>query len=210
MKKATKKNTHSRHSRRAPSQTLPDSNANSIESAVKAILGAIGEDAEREGLTKTPERVARAYKELTQGYTQDPIAILKKALFTEKCDEMILVKDIEIFSLCEHHLLPFFGKAHIAYIPNGKIVGLSKLARVADAFAKRLQVQERLTDQIADALTLALKPKGVAVAIESKHLCMVMRGVQKQNSLMVTSAMRGEFRNNPATRAEFLKLLRSG
>ncbi len=181
-----------------------------IEKSIQTILREIGENPNREGLKKTPERVARAYKELTVGYSQDPIAILKKALFTEACDEMILVKDIEIFSLCEHHLLPFFGRAHIAYIPNGKIVGLSKIARVADAFARRLQVQERLTAQIADAIQTALKPKGVAVAIESRHLCMVMRGVSKQNSVMVTSAMRGEFRKNPATRAEFLKLLNRG
>ena len=152
-----------------------------IEKAIQTILSEIGENTNREGLKKTPERVARAFKELTVGYSQDPIAILKKALFTETCDEMILVKDIEIFSLCEHHLLPFFGRAHIAYIPNKKIVGLSKIARVADAFARRLQVQERLTAQIADAIQVALKPRGVAVAIESKHLCMVMRGVGKQN-----------------------------
>jgi GTP cyclohydrolase I len=180
----------------------------SIEKAVTEILKAIGEDPKREGLKNTPARVGRAWRDLTRGYQQDAEQILKKAIFKENYDEMVLVKDIEFFSLCEHHLLPFFGRCHIAYIPSGKIVGLSKMARVTDVFARRLQVQERLTEQIADAIQGALKPRGVAVVMEAKHMCMVMRGVEKQNSVMVTSALRGEFRKNSATRAELMKLLR--
>ena len=178
-----------------------------MENAVKQLLKSIGEDPEREGLKKTPERFTKAFQFLTKGYEQDPIAVINGAIFNEKYEEMILVKDIEIYSLCEHHLLPFFGKVHIAYIPNGKIVGLSKLARLADIFARRLQVQERMTEQIADTIVATLHPKGVAVVVEAKHMCMVMRGVQKQNSSMVTSAMRGEFLNNTNTRNEFLKLI---
>ncbi len=174
---------------------------------VHGILKTLGEDPEREGLEKTPERVAKALQFLTQGYTMDPHAILTSALFEEAYNEMILVRDIEVYSLCEHHMLPFFGKAHVAYIPNGKIVGLSKLPRVVDVFARRLQVQERLTLQIRDAIEEVLQPLGVAVVIEATHLCMVMRGVQKQHSVTTTSAMSGEFLRNATTRGEFMRLI---
>ncbi|MBO6574718.1 MAG: GTP cyclohydrolase I FolE [Rhodothermales bacterium] len=174
---------------------------------VDQILELIGEDPQREGLVKTPERVAKAYQFLTQGYAQDPDAILQKAVFHEDYSEMILVKDIELFSLCEHHMLPFFGKAHVAYIPNGRIVGLSKLPRVVDVFARRLQVQERLTIQVRDAVDRVLQPAGVAVVIEASHMCMAMRGVQKQHSTTTTSAMSGEFLNSTDTRAEFMRLI---
>jgi GTP cyclohydrolase IA len=175
---------------------------------VKRILESVGEDAEREGLLQTPERVAKAYQFLTQGYAQDPRAILTKALFREDYNEMILVKDIDVFSLCEHHMLPFFGKAHVAYIPDGQIVGLSKIPRIVDVFARRLQVQERLTMQIRDAIQDVLNPKGVAVVIEANHMCMVMRGVQKQGSLTSTSSVSGAFMENPATREEFMRMIR--
>ncbi len=177
-----------------------------IAANVKSILTHIGEDPEREGLLKTPERVAKAHQFLTQGYGLDPKEILTKALFKEDYDEMILVKDIEVYSLCEHHMVPFFGKAHVAYIPDGQIVGLSKIPRVVDVFARRLQVQERLTMQIRDALTDVLKPKGVAVVIEATHMCMVMRGVQKQHSSTTTSAVSGAFQEE-RTRAEFMRLI---
>lgn len=177
--------------------------------SVRRILETLGEDPEREGLVKTPERVAKAYQFLTHGYAMDPHAVLTQALFEEEYNEMILVKDIEVFSLCEHHLLPFFGKAHVAYIPNGQIVGLSKIPRVVDVFARRLQVQERLTMQIRDALEEVLQPQGVAVVIEATHLCMVMRGVQKQHSSTVTSAVSGTFLEQ-ATREEFMRLIRPG
>ena len=177
---------------------------------VHGILDLVGEDPSREGLLKTPERVAKAYQFLTQGYQQDPEAILTKALFQEDYSEMILVKDIELYSLCEHHMLPFFGKAHVAYIPNGQIVGLSKIPRIVDVFARRLQVQERLTIQVRDAIDTVLKPAGVAVVIEASHMCMVMRGVQKQHSSTTTSAMSGEFLNNTNTRAEFMRLINQG
>jgi len=170
------------------------------------ILGLLGEDPEREGLKKTPERLAKAMQYLTQGYHLDAKAIINSAKFHEEVSEMIVVKDIEIYSMCEHHMLPFIGKAHIAYIPNGWITGLSKIARVVDVFARRLQVQERLTIQIKDAIKETLNPLGVAVVIEAKHLCMMMRGVQKQNSTTTTSAFDGEFHKNP-TRSEFLKLI---
>ena len=172
----------------------------------KETLGLLGEDPEREGLQKTPERLAKAMQFLTQGYQQDANAILNSAKFHEEVSEMIIVKDIELYSMCEHHMLPFIGKAHVAYIPNGWITGLSKIARVVDVFARRLQVQERLTIQIKDAIKETLNPLGVAVVIEAKHLCMMMRGVQKQNSTTTTSAFDGEFHKN-STRSEFLKLI---
>ena len=181
---------------------------NALSSAVSGLLEGIGEDGEREGLLKTPERVAKSLRFLTKGYRQDPEELLKKAVFTEAYDEMVLVRDIDIFSMCEHHLLPFFGKAHVAYIPDGKIVGLSKLARVVEVFARRLQVQERLTQQIRDAIQNVLNPRGVAVVIEAKHLCMVMRGVEKINSITTTSAMSGEFITSVSTRSEFLRLIK--
>jgi GTP cyclohydrolase I len=179
-----------------------------LSSAVYALLGGIGEDPHREGLLKTPERVAKSLRFLTKGYRQDPEELLKKAVFTEAYDEMVLIRDIDLFSMCEHHMLPFFGKAHVAYIPDGKIVGLSKLARVVEVFARRLQVQERLTQQIRDAIQNVLNPKGVAVVIEAKHLCMVMRGVEKLNSVTTTSAMSGQFITSQSTRSEFLRLIK--
>ena len=172
----------------------------------KTIIDMLGEDSNREGLLKTPERVAKAMQYLTQGYQMDAAAIINSAKFHEDVSEMIVVKDIEIYSMCEHHMLPFIGKAHIAYIPNGWITGLSKIARVVDVYARRLQVQERLTIQIRDAIRDTLNPLGVAVVIEAKHLCMMMRGVQKQNSSTTTSAFDGEFQKN-STRSEFLKLI---
>ncbi|MBM3421708.1 MAG: GTP cyclohydrolase I FolE [Chlorobi bacterium] len=179
-----------------------------IAGAVCTMLEGVGEDPEREGLIKTPERVARSMRFLTRGYRQDPEEVLKKAVFTESYDEMVLVRDIDIFSMCEHHLLPFFGKAHVAYIPDGKIVGLSKVARVVEVYARRLQVQERLTQQIRDAIQNVLNPRGVAVVIEARHMCMVMRGVEKLNSVTTTSAMSGEFLSSPSTRSEFLRLIK--
>jgi GTP cyclohydrolase I len=175
---------------------------------VRAILAAIGEDPDREGLGKTPERVERAFRFLTKGYHEDVRALLNSALFTVSYDEMVVVKDIEVYSLCEHHLLPFFGKAHVAYIPKDKVVGLSKIPRLVDAFARRLQVQERLTVEIAHALQDAIHPRGVGVVIEAMHLCMIMRGVEKQNSVAVTSCMLGGFRDQPQTREEFLSLIK--
>jgi|TARA_R110000737_G_scaffold93859_4_gene127318 GTP cyclohydrolase I len=175
----------------------------------KDILTQLGEDAQREGLEKTPERVAKSLQFLTQGYDEDPDAILKSALFNEEYSEMVIVKDIEIYSMCEHHMLPFFGKAHVAYIPNGKIVGLSKIPRVVDAFARRLQVQERLTLEIRDAIQRVLEPKGVAVVIECAHMCMQMRGVQKQNSTTTSSAYTGLFMENSTTRKEFINLIQA-
>ena len=169
-------------------------------------ISLLGEDAEREGLSKTPERIAKAMQYLTQGYTQDAKAILDSARFHEDVSEMVIVKDIELYSMCEHHMLPFFGKAHVAYIPNGYITGLSKIARVVDIFSRRLQVQERLTTQILEAIRASLNPHGVAVVIEASHLCMMMRGVQKQNSVTTTSAFFGQFEKNE-TRTEFLKLI---
>ena len=172
----------------------------------KSILGLLGEDVNREGLEKTPERVAKAMQYLTQGYNMDAMAILNSAKFKEDVSEMVIVKDIELYSMCEHHMLPFYGKAHVAYIPNGYITGLSKIARVVDVFSRRFQVQERLTTQILECIKEALNPIGVAVVIEASHLCMMMRGVQKQNSVTTTSAFDGEFMKNP-TRSEFLKLI---
>ena len=178
-----------------------------ISQAVYSILEGIGENPEREGLLKTPQRVAKAMRFLTKGYREDPEEMLKNAVFAETYDEMVLVKDIELFSMCEHHLLPFFGKAHVAYIPDGKIVGLSKLPRVVEVYARRLQVQERLTQQIRDTIQNVLNPRGVGVVIEAKHMCMVMRGVEKQNSTTTTSAMSGEFISSQSTRNEFLRLI---
>lgn len=172
------------------------------------IINGIGEDVAREGLVKTPERAAKAMMFLTQGYEQDAVEILKGAMFKEDYDDMVIIKDIELYSLCEHHMLPFFGKAHVAYIPNGHIVGLSKIPRVVDVFARRLQVQERLTHDILECINNTLKPKGVAVVIEASHMCMMMRGVQKQNSVTTTSGFRGQF-EKIETRNEFLKLISS-
>lgn len=180
------------------------------EEIIRNELEFIGEDPTREGLLKTPSRVAKSMLWMTQGYHQDVREVIGDAMFTDTHSNMILVRDIELYSMCEHHMLPFFGKAHIAYIPDGYIVGLSKLARVVDVFARRLQVQERLTEQIAQAITDVLKPKGVGVVIEASHLCMMMRGVQKQNSKTVTSAMLGEFRTDHKTRDEFLRLAHNG
>ncbi|MFN8260076.1 MAG: GTP cyclohydrolase I FolE [Chitinophagales bacterium] len=177
-----------------------------IENHYRDILNLIGEDPTREGLVKTPHRVAKALQYITHGYQLDPKSIIQSAIFNENHSEMIIVKDIELYSMCEHHMLPFYGKAHVAYIPNGKITGLSKIARVVDAFARRLQVQERLTTQIRDCIQEALDPLGVAVVIEAKHMCMMMRGVQKQNSVTTTSAFTGEFEKQ-ATRSEFVKLV---
>jgi GTP cyclohydrolase I len=178
-----------------------------MEGLIKKILEDLGEDPARAGLKKTPQRVKESLNYLTQGYRKDIKDILNGAVFEEKYDEMVIVKDIDLFSLCEHHLLPFFGRCHIAYIPKGKIIGLSKLPRVVEVFSKRLQVQERLTTQIADSINEAISPQGVAVVIEALHLCMVMRGVEKQNCKAVTSAMLGAFRSNKATRMEFMSLI---
>lgn len=180
----------------------------SLSSNYKDVIEKLGEDPTREGLLKTPERVAKAMQFLTQGYDQNPQEILKSAMFAEKYDEMVIVKNIEVYSLCEHHMLPFFGKCHIAYIPNGHIVGLSKFPRMVDAFSRRLQVQERLTDQIRDCLDETLNPQGVAVCIEAQHLCMQMRGVQKQNSITTTSAFSGAFMEEDITRQEFMSLVK--
>jgi GTP cyclohydrolase IA len=178
-----------------------------IAAKYKGIIEDLGEDSQREGLLKTPERVAKALQFLTHGYDLDPARILKSAMFAESYQQMVLIKDIEVYSLCEHHMLPFFGKAHVAYIPDGCIVGLSKIPRVVDAFARRLQVQERLTTDILNCIQDTMKPLGVAVVIEAKHMCMVMRGIQKQNSVATTSAFTGEFMTSDKTRAEFIKLI---
>ncbi|MCM4163090.1 MULTISPECIES: GTP cyclohydrolase I FolE [unclassified Arenibacter] len=179
-----------------------------VKSRYSSIINEIGEDLNRDGLLKTPERAAKAMLFLTQGYKQDAVEILKGAMFKESYNEMVIIKDIEVYSLCEHHMLPFFGKAHIAYIPNGHIVGLSKIPRVVDVFARRLQVQERLTNDILECINSTLKPQGVAVVIEASHMCMMMRGVQKQNSVTTTSGFRGQF-EKIETRNEFLKLISS-
>jgi GTP cyclohydrolase I len=179
-----------------------------LEAHVSGILRAIDPAPGREGLVRTPERVARAFRFLTRGYEQDPETIINGALFAEDHTEMILVKDIDFYSLCEHHILPFFGRAHVAYIPKGSIVGLSKIARLVDVYARRLQVQERLTTEIADTIERQLQPLGVAVVTEAEHLCMRMRGIERQNSTVVTSAMRGAFQTNSKTREEFMTLIR--
>lgn len=181
---------------------------NNLSDSYKNVIGLLGEDSEREGLIKTPERIAKAMQYLTQGYQMDAKAILESAMFHEDVSEMIIVKDIELYSMCEHHMLPFYGKAHVAYIPNGVITGLSKIARVVEVYSRRLQVQERLTQQILNAIKESLNPQGVAVVIEASHLCMMMRGINKQNSVTTTSAFSGEFKNNE-TRSEFLKLITS-
>lgn len=187
-------------------ETLPITDE--IKTKYDSIINLLGEDTTRDGLIKTPERAAKAMKFLTEGYEKDPKQILQSAMFDEDYNEMVIVKDIELYSLCEHHVLPFFGKAHIAYIPDGRIVGLSKLPRVVDVFSRRLQVQERLTHQILDCINSTLRPKGVAVVIEASHMCMMMRGVQKQNSTTTTSGFRGAFKDTD-TRNEFLKLISS-
>jgi GTP cyclohydrolase I len=180
----------------------------SYEELVREMIVRLGEDPNREGLARTPARVEKAMQFLVKGYKEDPEALLRKALFTVSYDEMVIVKDIEMFSLCEHHLLPFFGKVHVAYIPNGKVIGLSKIPRLIEAFSRRLQIQERLTTQIAEAIQHAIEPQGVGVVIEARHLCMMMRGVEKQHSSAVTSAMLGSFRSEEETRTEFLSLIR--
>ncbi len=181
-----------------------------LEQLVHELLQEVGEDPNREGLHRTPARVARMYSFLTKGYKEDPSAVVNGAIFEEKYNEMVIVKDIDFFSLCEHHLVPFFGKCHIAYIPNGRIIGLSKLPRLVEVFARRLQVQERLTQEIAETIFRTLEPQGVGVVMEARHLCMMMRGVEKQNSVATTSAMLGTFRNDQKTRMEFLTLIRRG
>jgi GTP cyclohydrolase IA len=188
-----------------PNPTLTSA---SFEDLVREMLVRLGEDPEREGLLRTPERVHKAFEFLTRGYNDDPEAMLKKALFTVTYDEMVIVKDVEVFSLCEHHMLPFFGKVHVAYIPNGKVIGLSKIPRLIEIFSRRLQIQERLTTQIAETIQKVIQPQGVGVVIEARHLCMMMRGVEKQHSQAVTSSMLGCFREEQETRTEFLSLIR--
>ena len=187
-----------------PRDGAPDS---AIPDLVRQMIAELGEDPSRDGLQRTPERVAQAYRELTRGYRMDAAEILNGALFEVCYDEMVIVKDIEMYSLCEHHLLPFFGKVHVAYLPNKKVIGLSKIARLVEMFARRFQIQERLTNQIAETIQDAIDPQGVGVVIEAKHLCMIMRGVEKQHSSAVTSAMLGAFRENQQTREEFLALV---
>jgi len=195
-----------RMSGREPQPAVPD--PSSFQAAVQTMLGGLDPEPQREGLLDTPRRVEKAFRFYTSGYQQDPKKVIGDALFEAETDEMVVVKDIEMYSLCEHHLAPFFGKAHVAYIPSGKIVGLSKLARVVEIYARRLQVQERLTMQVAHAIEDVLKPRGVAVVIEAQHLCMMMRGVEKQNSRTITSCLLGLFRKDERTRAEFLQLVR--
>ncbi len=185
-------------------------NQDAIRAATRQILLAVGENPDREGLQRTPERVARAYDELLSGYRTDPVALVNEAIFEEDYDEMVIVRDIEFYSLCEHHMLPFIGRAHVAYIPDGKVIGLSKIPRIVDMFARRLQVQERLTRQVAEFLDTLLHPQGVAVVMEGVHMCSMMRGVKKHDSRMTTSAMLGAFRENLATRQEFLNNISRG
>jgi len=180
----------------------------SFEDLVREMIIRIGEDPDREGLVRTPARVQKALQFLCKGYQEDPESLLRKALFTVNYDEMVIVKDIEMFSLCEHHMLPFFGKVHVAYIPNGKVIGLSKIPRLIEVFSRRLQIQERLTTQIAETIQKAIEPQGVGVVIEARHLCMMMRGIEKQHSSAVTSSMLGSFRTEEETRTEFLSLIR--
>ena len=190
------------------SNRLPERDLDKIANVYRELLQGIGEDVDREGLLRTPDRAARALEFLTQGYRQDLDQIINGAVFESRASEIILVKDIELYSLCEHHLLPFIGRAHVAYLPNGKVIGLSKVARIVDVFARRLQIQENLTTQIAESLMGCLEPSGVAVVVEAKHLCMMMRGVEKQNSVMKTSCLLGTFKEDARTRSEFLSLLK--
>jgi len=190
------------------SNRLPERDLDRIANAYRELLQSIGEDVNREGLQRTPDRAARALEFLTQGYRQNLDEIINGAVFESSASEIILVKDIELYSLCEHHLLPFIGRAHVAYLPNGKVIGLSKVARIVDVFARRLQIQENLTTQIAESLMNCLQPSGVAVVVEAKHLCMMMRGVEKQNSVMKTSCLLGTFKEDARTRSEFLSLLK--
>ncbi len=192
-----------------PAIETPTLTSASFEDLVREMIVRLGEDPKREGLTETPERVHRAYEFLVKGYKEDPETMLQKALFTVTYDEMVIVKDVEMFSLCEHHMLPFFGKVHVAYIPNGKVIGLSKIPRLIEIFSRRLQIQERLTTQIAETIQNAIQPQGVGVVIEARHLCMMMRGVEKQHSAAVTSSMLGCFREEQETRTEFLSLIRN-
>lgn len=190
------------------SNRLPERDLDGVANAYRELLQSIGEDVNREGLQRTPDRAARSLEFLTQGYRQNLDQIINGAVFESNASEIILVKDIELYSLCEHHLLPFIGRAHVAYLPNGKVIGLSKVARIVDVFARRLQIQENLTTQIAESLMNCLQPSGVAVVVEAKHLCMMMRGVEKQNSVMKTSCLLGTFKDDARTRSEFLSLLR--
>ena len=190
------------------SNRLPEKDLDKIAKAYHELLHSIGENVDRQGLRRTPDRAARALEFLTQGYRQDLDEIINDAVFDSNASEIILVKDIELYSLCEHHLLPFIGRAHVAYLPNGKVIGLSKVARIVDVFARRLQIQENLTTQIAESLMRCLEPSGVAVVVEAKHLCMMMRGVEKQNSVMKTSCLLGTFKEDARTRSEFLSLLK--
>jgi GTP cyclohydrolase I len=192
----------------APRIETPTLTSASFEDLVREMIVRLGEDPQREGLLRTPERVHKAFQFLTRGYNEDPETMLKKALFTVSYDEMVIVKDVEVFSLCEHHMLPFFGKVHVAYIPNGKVIGLSKIPRLIEIFSRRLQIQERLTTQIAETIQKVIQPQGVGVVIEARHLCMMMRGVEKQHSAAVTSSMLGCFRDEQETRTEFLSLIR--
>lgn len=187
---------------------IPSLASASFEDLVREIIVRLGEDPAREGLTRTPNRVHRAYEYLMKGYREDPEAMLKNALFSVNYDEMVIIKDVEMFSLCEHHMLPFFGKVHVAYIPNGKVIGLSKIPRLIEIFSRRLQIQERLTTEIAETIQKTIQPQGVGVVIEARHLCMMMRGVEKQHSAAVTSSMLGSFRDEQETRTEFLSLIR--
>jgi len=187
---------------------VPTLTSASFEELVREMIVRLGEDPSREGLLSTPNRVHRAFEYLMKGYKEDPEVLLKNALFTVTYDEMVIVKDVEMFSLCEHHMLPFFGKVHVAYIPNGKVIGLSKIPRLIEIFSRRLQIQERLTTQIAETIQKAIDPQGVGVVIEARHLCMMMRGVEKQHSAAVTSSMLGCFRDEQETRSEFLSLIR--
>jgi GTP cyclohydrolase I len=190
------------------SNRLPERDLDRVANAYRELLQSVGEDVNREGLQRTPDRAARALEFLTQGYRQNLDEIINGAVFESSASEIILVKDIELYSLCEHHLLPFIGRAHVAYLPNGKVIGLSKVARIVDVFARRLQIQENLTTQIAESLMNCLQPSGVAVVVEAKHLCMMMRGVEKQNSVMKTSCLLGTFKEDARTRSEFLSLLK--